>query len=112
MSSPTKYRYEVYFRTKQSGEIKSVQAGGLDFLCRTASKLLDINIAAGGDVTALFQLYTRAANRDLIYHQCWTTTLQKVFVPIHGPNPCNPSYSFLSILRLYFWYENSRLDSR
>jgi penicillin V acylase-like amidase (Ntn superfamily) len=58
---------KVYFRTKQSGEIKSVQAGGLDFLCRTTSKLLDINIAAGGDVTALFQLYTRAANRDLIY---------------------------------------------
>ncbi len=58
---------EVYFKTRQSGEIKSVRTDGLDFLCRTTSKLLDINIAAGGDVTALFQPYTRAANRDLIY---------------------------------------------
>ena len=58
---------KAYFRTKQSGEIKSVQADGLDFLCRTTSKLLDINIAVGGDVTTLFQPYTRAANRDLIY---------------------------------------------
>jgi len=58
---------KAYFRTRQSWEIKSVQPDTLDFLCRTTSKLLDIDISGGGNVTALFRPYTCAANRDLIY---------------------------------------------
>ena len=58
---------KVHFRTRQSSEIKTVRPDTMDFLCRTTSKLLDINIIAGGNVTALLQQYTRAANRDLIY---------------------------------------------
>jgi penicillin V acylase-like amidase (Ntn superfamily) len=58
---------KAYFRTRQSWEIKSVQPDTLDVLCRTTSKLLDIDISGGGNVTALFRPYTCAANRDLIY---------------------------------------------
>jgi penicillin V acylase-like amidase (Ntn superfamily) len=58
---------KVYFKTRRSAEIRSVEPDGLDFFCRTTSKFLDINIAASGDVTALFQPYTRAVNQDLIY---------------------------------------------
>jgi len=58
---------KVYFKTKQSSDIKSFQFDGLDYLCRTIPGFLDVDIAAGGDVTGLFQPYTLAANRDLIY---------------------------------------------
>jgi hypothetical protein len=57
----------VHFRTKDNREIKSVRAAGLDFSCRTGAKLLDIQTAAGGDVTDLVQPYTLTANRNLIY---------------------------------------------
>lgn len=58
---------KVYFKTRQSGEVKIVQADGLDYLCRTAPVLLDIDFAAGGNVTDVFQPYTTAANRDVMY---------------------------------------------
>jgi hypothetical protein len=47
--------------------VYDIHSAALDYLCRNTSKMLDINIAAGGDVMALLQPYTRLANRDLIY---------------------------------------------
>jgi choloylglycine hydrolase len=58
---------KVYFRTRQSPEIRHFRTDGLDLLCRTAPNILDVNVTAAGDVYELFQPYTRAANRDLIY---------------------------------------------
>jgi choloylglycine hydrolase len=59
-------RSRIYFRTKQSSQIKSVDIKAFDYSCGTPVKMLDMNAKEGGDVTAKFTDYTRKANRDLI----------------------------------------------
>jgi penicillin V acylase-like amidase (Ntn superfamily) len=59
-------RGKIYFRTRQSAEIKSVEMKSFDFACGSKVKIFDINSKEKGDVTAKFTDYTRAANRDLI----------------------------------------------
>jgi choloylglycine hydrolase len=57
----------VHFRTLACPAIKTVQLGAFDLRCRSASRILDIDYATPGDVSARFDRYTTAANRDLIY---------------------------------------------
>jgi penicillin V acylase-like amidase (Ntn superfamily) len=59
-------RGKIYFRTRQSAQIKSVDIKSFDFACGSKVKIFDINSTESGDVTAKFIDYTRAANRDLI----------------------------------------------
>jgi penicillin V acylase-like amidase (Ntn superfamily) len=59
-------RGKVYFRTRLSQSIKSVELKNFDFACGSRVKMFDINSKDAGDVTAKFADYTRAANRDLI----------------------------------------------
>lgn len=60
-------RGKIYFRTKQSPQIKSVDTKSFDYSCGSAVKIFDINAnASEEDVTAKFVNYTREANRDLI----------------------------------------------
>ena len=56
----------IYFRTKDSPTIKSIDAKSFDYSCATAVKIFDINAKDAGDVTAKFTDYTQAANRDLL----------------------------------------------
>lgn len=59
-------RGKIYFRSRQSREIKSIDIKSFDFACGSAVKIFDINSKTSGDVTAKFIDYTRTANRDLI----------------------------------------------
>src|SRR5687767_2315802 len=59
-------RDRIYFRTRKSSNLKSVDTSSLDFSCSTPVKILDINLKEAGDVTGRFKNYTREANRDLI----------------------------------------------
>jgi penicillin V acylase-like amidase (Ntn superfamily) len=59
-------RSRIYFRTLKDPAIKSIDAKAFDLGCRTAVKMLDVNIVATGDITPKFLDYTRRANRDLI----------------------------------------------
>jgi choloylglycine hydrolase len=59
-------RGKVYFRTRQSQAIKTIDAKAFDYACGSAVRIFDINAKESGDVTAKFTDYTRAANRDLI----------------------------------------------
>jgi penicillin V acylase-like amidase (Ntn superfamily) len=59
-------RGKVYFRTRQSPQIKSVDTKSFDYACGSMVKIFDINSQTSGDVTAKFTDYTRKANRDLI----------------------------------------------
>ncbi|HEX8890960.1 MAG TPA: linear amide C-N hydrolase [Pyrinomonadaceae bacterium] len=61
-------RRQIYFRTRQSPEIKMIDAKAFDYSCGTSVKIFDMNTKEGGDVTARFTDYTRQANRDLIEH--------------------------------------------
>lgn len=59
-------RGKIYFRSRQSSGIKSVDIKSFDFACGSKVKIFDINSKENGDVAAKFSDYTRAANRDLI----------------------------------------------
>jgi choloylglycine hydrolase len=59
-------RGKIYFRSRQSAAIKSVDMKSFDFACGSKVKIFDINSKETGDVAAKFTDYTRAANRDLI----------------------------------------------
>lgn len=59
-------RGKVYFRSRASREIKSIDTRAFDYACGSKVKMFDINAQASGDVTQKFADYTRAANRDLI----------------------------------------------
>ena len=59
-------RVRVYFRTRKSHEVKSIDFAGLDFGCSGSARWLDIQRKAGGDVTSRFQPYSYEKNLDLI----------------------------------------------
>jgi penicillin V acylase-like amidase (Ntn superfamily) len=61
-------RGKIYFRTLQSPQIRSIDAKSFDYSCGSQVKIVDMNLKAGGDISARFADYTRAANRDLIEH--------------------------------------------
>lgn len=56
----------VYFRTKSTPEIRTVNVRQFDFSCGTPIKILDILADLKGDVTGQFRDYTWEANYDLI----------------------------------------------
>ncbi len=59
-------RGKIHFRSLQSPQIKSIDTRVFDYSCGSPVKIFDVNAKDGGDVSALFKDYTRAANRDLI----------------------------------------------
>lgn len=59
-------RGKIHFRSKQSPQIKTVDAKSFDYSCATAVKIYDVNSKQSGDVTAKFTDYTREANRALL----------------------------------------------
>lgn len=59
-------RGKIYFRSRQSSGVKSIDIKSFDFGCGSKVKIFDINSKETGDVAAKFSDYTRAANRDLI----------------------------------------------
>lgn len=59
-------RGRIYFRTRQSPQIKSIDTKAFDYACGSTVKVFDVNSKDNGDVTAFFKDYTREANRDLI----------------------------------------------
>jgi len=61
-------RGKIYFRTLQSPQIRSIDAKSFDYSCGSQVKIVDMNLKAGGDITARFADYARAANRNLIEH--------------------------------------------
>jgi penicillin V acylase-like amidase (Ntn superfamily) len=62
----TPERTRVYFRTRRSPEVKTLDFAGLDFKCSGSAEMLDINRRAGGDVTSSFQPYAYQKNLELI----------------------------------------------
>ena len=61
-------RGKIHFRTLQSPQVRSIDARSFNYSCGSQVKIVDMNLKAGGDITARFADYTRAANRDLIEH--------------------------------------------
>lgn len=59
-------RGKIYFRSRQSTAIKSIDTKTFDYSCGSAVKIFDVNSKESGDITARFADYTRAAGRDLI----------------------------------------------
>ncbi|MBC7899038.1 MAG: hypothetical protein H7070_03210, partial [Saprospiraceae bacterium] len=59
-------RSMIYFRTRQSPSIKSVDMKAFDYACGTPVKIIDIDTKTAGDISASFKNYSREANRDLI----------------------------------------------
>ena len=57
---------KIFYRTKMSPAIKSIDAKSFDYSCSTPVKMLDVNDNKTGDVTSGFADYTRQANRNLI----------------------------------------------
>ena len=56
----------VRFKTRANGRARYLDLGALDYDCRTAVLVLDIDADLRGDVTGSLRPYTTAANRDLI----------------------------------------------
>ena len=56
----------IHFRTQKQSGIKSIDLGNLDFACTAPVRMIDVDLAAAGDVQSRWREYTRAANRDLI----------------------------------------------
>ncbi|MGI8556114.1 MAG: linear amide C-N hydrolase [Pyrinomonadaceae bacterium] len=75
-------RGKIYFRTKDSPTIKSIDTKAFDYSCGTAIKIFDINSKDSGDVTAKFTDYTRAANRDLLGRAFARTDFLKNIPPL------------------------------
>jgi choloylglycine hydrolase len=59
-------RGRIYFRTRKSAAIKSLDLNSFDYTCGSTVKMLDIDTAGRGDAASRFADYTRTANRDLI----------------------------------------------
>jgi len=59
-------RGRIYFRTRKSPAIKSLDLNSFDYTCGSIVKMLDIDTAERGDAGSRFADYTRIANRDLI----------------------------------------------
>lgn len=59
-------RGKIYFRTRNTPEIKTIDTAAFDYSCSTPVKMFDMNAPGAGDVGRRFKDYTRAANRDLI----------------------------------------------
>ncbi len=59
-------RGKIYFRTRRTPEIKSIDTSAFDYSCSGRVKMLDMNAPIAGDISRRFQDYTREANRDLI----------------------------------------------
>jgi len=56
----------IYFRTRSTPEVRSIDFRRFDFSCKTPVKVLDMLAGLKGDVTGRFQDYTWEANHDLI----------------------------------------------
>ena len=56
----------IYFRTKSTPEVRSINFRQFDFSCGTPVKILDMLANLKGDVTSQFQDYTWEANYNLI----------------------------------------------
>jgi hypothetical protein len=56
----------VYFRTRKSHEVKTIDFAGLDFGCSGSAQWLDIHREEGGDVTSSFHPYSYEKNLELI----------------------------------------------
>ena len=56
----------IYFRTRSTPEIRSINFRQFDFSCGTPVKILDILADLKGDVTRQFKDYTWEANYSLI----------------------------------------------
>ncbi|HJZ88160.1 MAG TPA: hypothetical protein VKN99_23460 [Polyangia bacterium] len=59
-------RLKVWFRSRASWRIKSVELGKFDPSCLTPVRMLDMADDATGDVSARFRDYDEAANRKLL----------------------------------------------
>jgi choloylglycine hydrolase len=59
-------RGRIYFRTRKSTAIKSLDLNSFDYTCGSAVKMLDIDTTGSGDAVSRFRDYSRAENRDLI----------------------------------------------
>jgi choloylglycine hydrolase len=59
-------RGRIYFRTRKSPAIKSLDLNSFDYTCGSVVKMLDIDTAERGDTISRFADYSRPANRDLI----------------------------------------------
>jgi choloylglycine hydrolase len=57
---------KIHFRSSKSREIKVVAFSAFDFSCNTKSETFAINQKQQGDVSALFQPFTAAANRTVL----------------------------------------------
>jgi penicillin V acylase-like amidase (Ntn superfamily) len=55
---------EVYFQTKDSPRLKSIQLNRFDLSCNTPLKMLDVNVQSFGDVSSAFSNYDH--NRNLL----------------------------------------------
>ena len=59
-------RGKIYFRTRKTPQIRSIDTTAFDYSCAAPVKILDMNTELAGDATHYFKNYTREANRDLV----------------------------------------------
>jgi hypothetical protein len=57
---------KIHFRTKDRPSIKSIDTSSFDYGCTAPVMIRDMNGPETGDVSEMFEPYTRKANRDLI----------------------------------------------
>ncbi len=67
----------IYFRTKSTPEVRSINFRQFDFSCGTPVKILDMLADLKGDVTGRFQDYTWEANYNLIKKSFSETSIAK-----------------------------------
>lgn len=67
----------IYFRTKSTPEVRSINFRQFDFSCGTPVKILDMLADLKGDVTSQFQDYTWEANYHLIKKSFSETSFTK-----------------------------------
>ena len=67
----------IYFRTKSTPAVRSINFRRFDFSCGTPVKILDMLADLKGDVTGRFQDYTREANYNLIKKSFSETSILK-----------------------------------
>ncbi|MFH0734781.1 MAG: linear amide C-N hydrolase [bacterium] len=61
---------EVYFQTKDSPKLKSIQLNGFDLSCDAPFKMLDVNVQSSGDVSSKFFNYDHKLNLMMFTKFC------------------------------------------
>jgi choloylglycine hydrolase len=59
-------KMRIYYRTRSQNDRKWIDLNSLDFSCNSKTKVLDVNLAASGDIAKRFQEYSRKINFNLI----------------------------------------------